>query len=81
MRVRTGDNVVRRTYLIIAAGSAIGSSVARRLAADGATLVLAARDPSRVEALAAGVDGRVVQADATSFEDVERCAREVSTAC
>ncbi len=66
---------MQRTYLIIAAGSAIGSSVARRLAADGATLVLAARDPSRVEALAADLDAQVVQADATSFEDVERCAR------
>lgn len=69
---------MQRTYLIIAAGSAIGSSVARRLAADGATLVLAARDPSRVEALAADLDAQVVQADATSFEDVERCAREAA---
>lgn len=66
------------TYLIIAAGSAIGSSVARRLAADGATLVLAARDRSRIEALAAEVDGRIAQADATSFEDLAQCAREAA---
>jgi len=66
------------TYLIIAAGSAIGASVARRLAANGATLVLAVRDPSRVEALAADLKGQVVQADATSFEDVERCARDAA---
>ncbi|MEO7135306.1 MAG: SDR family oxidoreductase [Vicinamibacterales bacterium] len=65
-----------RTYLVIGAGSAIGSCVARRLAADGQALVLAARDRSQIEALAGDVGGLVVQADATSFEDVERCARE-----
>jgi 3-oxoacyl-[acyl-carrier protein] reductase len=59
-------------------GSAIASCVARRLAADGAALVLAARDPSQVEALAADVGGWAVQADATSFEDVERCARDAA---
>ena len=69
---------MQRTYLVIAAGSAIGSCVARRLAADGAALVLAARDPSRVAALAADLGGWVVQADATSFEDVERCARDAA---
>lgn len=69
---------MRRTYLVIAAGSAIGSCVARRLAADGQTVVLAARDRSQIEALAGDVDGLVMQADATSFEDVERCAREAA---
>lgn len=67
-----------RTYLVIAAASAIGSCVARRLAADGAALVLAARDPAQVEALAADVGGHVLQADATRFEDVERCARDAA---
>ena len=67
-----------RTYLVIAAGSAIGSSVARRLAADGASLVLAARNPSQIEALAAEVGGSVVEADATSFEDLERCTRDAA---
>jgi NADP-dependent 3-hydroxy acid dehydrogenase YdfG len=58
------------TYLIIGAGSAIGSRVARTLAADGARLVLAGRDPSKLEALAESTGGRVVVADATRFEDV-----------
>lgn len=64
------------TYLIIGAGSAIGSCVARTLAADGARLVLAGRHPSTFESLAASIDGRIVEADATRFEDVARAVDE-----
>jgi 3-oxoacyl-[acyl-carrier protein] reductase len=69
---------VPQTYLVLAAGSAIGSCVARRLAAGGDRLVLAGRDPLALEALAADVGGRVLQADATRFDDVERCARDAA---
>ena len=65
-----------RTYLIIGAGSATGSCVARTLAAEGARLVLAGRDPSKLEPLAGSTGGRVVEADATRFEDVARSVDE-----
>ena len=64
------------TYLIIGAGSATGSCVARTLAADGARLVLAGRHRSTFESLAASIDGRIVEADATRFEDVARAVDE-----
>lgn len=64
------------TYLIIGAGSATASCVARTLAGDGARLVLAGRHPSTFESLAASIDGRIVEADATRFEDVARAVDE-----
>ena len=64
------------TYLIIGAGSATGSCVARTLAAEGARLVLAGRDPSKLEPLATAIGGRIVEADATRFEDVARSVDE-----
>ena len=64
------------TYLIIGAGSAIGSCVARTLAAEGARLVLAGRDPSKIEPLATAIGGRIVEVDATRFEDVARSVDE-----
>ena len=64
------------TYLIIGAGSATGSCVARTLAAEGARLVLAGRDPSKLEPLATSIGGRILEADAARFEDVARSVDE-----
>ena len=64
------------TYLIIGAGSATGSCVARTLAAEGAHLVLAGRDPSKLEPLATSIGGRILEADAARFEDVARSVDE-----
>jgi 3-oxoacyl-[acyl-carrier protein] reductase len=67
------------TYLIIGAGSAVGSCVARELAGDGARLVIAGRQPSTLEPLATSLGGRIVEADATRFEDLGRCVEEAVT--
>ena len=42
----------------------------------GARLVLAGRDPSKLEPLATSIGGRIVEADATRFEDVARSVDE-----
>lgn len=66
------------TCVIVAAGSALGTALARRLAATGAQLVLTARDTSTIDALAAEVGGHAVAADATRFADVDRAVAEAT---
>ncbi len=70
------DSIQGSVQVIIGAGSAIGACVARRLAAGGARLVLAGRDPQKLQSLANEVKGKVIQADATSFDEVDHCLRE-----
>ena len=70
------NTIKESTYLIIRAGSAIRSCVARTLAAEGVRLVLAGRDPSKLEPLATAIGGRIVEVDTTPFEDVTRSGDE-----
>ena len=65
-----------RTVLITGAASGIGAATARRLAGDGAKLVLADLDGAGVEKLAAELGQVAIKADVTRGEDIERMLEE-----
>ena len=65
-----------RIVLITGAAGGIGAASARRLAADGARVVLADIDGAAVEKLAAELGGVAVQADVTRAADIARMVDE-----
>jgi meso-butanediol dehydrogenase/(S,S)-butanediol dehydrogenase/diacetyl reductase len=65
-----------RTVLITGAARGIGAACARRLAGDGARLVLADIDGAAAEKLAAELGQVAIAADVTRGEDVERMVGE-----
>jgi NAD(P)-dependent dehydrogenase (short-subunit alcohol dehydrogenase family) len=68
-------------YVILGGTGGIGSAVARKLAADGATVALAARGAERVEEMARQLEGSVTGVlDATSTGEVEKFVRMVADA-
>jgi NADP-dependent 3-hydroxy acid dehydrogenase YdfG len=60
----------RPLAVVTGASSGIGAASARYLAREGFEVVCAARRLDRIEALAKEIDGRAVQCDVTSAEDV-----------
>ena len=58
-------------YVILGASGAVGSAVARRLALQGARLVLGGRDITRLQALADLTGGVARVGDATNTADVD----------
>ena len=65
-----------RVVLITGAAGGIGAAAARRLAADGARVVLADIDGGAAEKLASELDGVAVQADVTRAADIARMVEE-----
>lgn len=65
-----------KVVIITGASSGMGEATARRLAAKGARLVIAARRSERLAALAGELGGDVawVQADVTKMEDMQKVA-------
>jgi NAD(P)-dependent dehydrogenase (short-subunit alcohol dehydrogenase family) len=65
-----------RVVLITGAAGGIGAAAARRLAADGARVVLADIDGGAAEKLAREIDGVPVQVDVTRAADIARMVEE-----
>ncbi|MCY2958621.1 MAG: SDR family oxidoreductase [Planctomycetota bacterium] len=58
-------------HVILGASGGIGSALAKELRGSGAELVLAARDPARLESIAAEVGGEAVPTDALDSTQVD----------
>jgi NAD(P)-dependent dehydrogenase (short-subunit alcohol dehydrogenase family) len=68
--------VASRIALVTGGGRGIGANVARALAADDWSVVVAARSRDQVDAVAAEIGGRALQLDVTSRESVDRAVAE-----
>jgi NADP-dependent 3-hydroxy acid dehydrogenase YdfG len=69
--------MTRGTAVVTGASSGIGEATARRLAAEGFTVIAAARRQDRLEALVGEIGGRALPLDVTSDESVAAFAAEV----
>jgi NADP-dependent 3-hydroxy acid dehydrogenase YdfG len=73
----SSNNIEGKVVVITGASSGLGEATARRLSADGATVVLGARRTDRIQALAAELSGRGGKAlalgtDVTKAEQVQK---------
>jgi NAD(P)-dependent dehydrogenase (short-subunit alcohol dehydrogenase family) len=67
--------LAERVALVTGGGRGIGANVARALAEDGWSVVVAARSRDQVEAVAVEIGGRAVTLDVTDPESVEEAVR------
>ena len=66
----------RGIALVTGGGRGIGANIARELAADGWSVVVAARTREQVESVAEEIGGRAIQLDVTDRDAVERAVAE-----
>ena len=66
----------RGIALVTGGGRGIGANIARELAADGWSVVVAARTRDEVDAIADEIEGRAVEVDVSVRESVERAVLE-----
>jgi NAD(P)-dependent dehydrogenase (short-subunit alcohol dehydrogenase family) len=71
-RTRKAGAASQRIALVTGGGRGIGANVARALAGDGWSVVVAARSREQIEDVAREIGGRAVQLDVASRESVER---------
>jgi 3-oxoacyl-[acyl-carrier protein] reductase len=65
------------TALVTGGGRGIGAGIARELAADGWSVVVAARSRDEIDSVAEEIDGRAIELDVSDREAVERAVTEV----
>ena len=68
----------RGVAFVTGGGRGIGANVARSLAGDGWSVVVAARSRDEIEGVAHEIGGRAVELDVTSLESVERAVAEAA---
>lgn len=73
---RTSSSLAGRRALVTGGASGIGAAIARRLAADGAAVVVADLQGEAAALLGAEIGGRGVQLDVTDFDAVASAVRE-----
>jgi NAD(P)-dependent dehydrogenase (short-subunit alcohol dehydrogenase family) len=65
-----------RVALVTGGGRGIGANIARALAADGWSVVVAARSREQIDGVAEEIGGRAVELDVASRDSVERAVSE-----
>jgi NAD(P)-dependent dehydrogenase (short-subunit alcohol dehydrogenase family) len=68
-----------QTLLVIGGSSGIGLATARRAHAEGAQVIITARDPERVHRAGLELDARIAAFDATDFDRLGKFFEQLST--
>lgn len=72
----TGQSLASPVCVVLGATGGMGSELCRRLSSRGARLVVASRDPERVESLASQLGAHPFTLDATRSDEVDRCIED-----